>query len=456
MRQHKAVFTLSLLGGVFALGLLALAWMLGPGASQAEDATMHNCPQPGKWAIAVWDGADGTETGEALATCGVVPLIAAYHLDPATNGWLGYFEGRPEATKLLTLNYRQGVIALGGAAVPTVTPVPSPTPPLAFNVYFIDVGQGDATLIEAGDTAILVDGGDGSVEAQDSLEDFLQAWHIQDIDLMVATHPHADHIGGLIDVLALYDVHEIWTNGDTSGSQTYGDFALAVVQEQAAGATLREVTRGYTAEFDGLNISVLHPPSLTGDTNEDSLVLRLTCGMVDILLVGDATTDSEASMLAEEGLLTDVEVLKVGHHGSNTSTSDAFLTAVTPEDAVISVGAGNTYGHPHQQTLDRLAARGVTVYRTDEDGTVTLTSDCDTYSITTSGPAVTPTVTPIPSPTPPTPTSLEAACGPCAATDCNCSDFDTQAEAQACLNADPSDPFNLDGDNDTFACESLP
>ena len=427
----------------FFEGECGQGWALEADSSHAQDGTMHNCPQPGKWSISVWDGPDGTGTGEALATCSS-SIAAAYALDPQTQGWLRYFNGRPDISNLMTVDGLHGMLTLGGSAVPAAQ----------LRVDFIDVGQGDATLIEADGTAILVDGGDASASA--TVEDYLQAQGSQDIDLMVATHPHADHIGGLIDVLAHYGVHEIWTNGDTSGSQTYGDFALAVVQEQAAGATLREVTRGYTAEFDGLNISVLHPPSLTGDTNEDSLVLRLTCGMVDILLVGDATTDSEANMLAEEGLLTDVEVLKVGHHGSNTSTSDAFLTAVTPEDAVISVGAGNTYGHPHQQTLDRLAARGVTVYRTDEDGTVTLTSDCDTYSITTSGPAVTPTVTPIPSPTPPTPTSLEAACGPCAATDCNCSDFDTQAEAQACLNADPSDPFNLDGDNDTFACESLP
>jgi hypothetical protein len=176
---------------------------------------------------------------------------------------------------------------------------------------------------------------------------------------------------------------------------------------------------------------------------------------VSVLLPGDATSDSEASMLAA-GLALDSDVLKVGHHGSSTSTSTPFLAAVTPEDAVISVGAGNTYGHPAQETLDRLAAVGATVYRTDQNRTVVLTSDCNTYSITTSGPAVTPTVTPVPSPPPPTPTSLEVACGPCAATDCDCADFDTQAKAQACLNADPSDPFHLDGDNDGSPCESLP
>lgn len=252
--------------------------------------------------------------------------------------------------------------------------------PNKLTVHFIDVGQGDAILIEADDAVILVDGG----EASANVEDYLQAQGIQDIDLMVATHPHADHIGGLIDVLRLYDVHEIWTNGDTSDSQTYGNFALALAQEQADGANLREVSRGHLTEFDGLDIAVLHPPSLTDDTNADSLVLRVTCGIVDILLTGDATVDSEATMLAEAGLLTDVEVLKVGHHGSHTSTSDEFLDEVTPEDAVISVGADNTYGHPHQETLDRLATHGLTTYRTDQHGTVILTSDCNTHSI---GPA---------------------------------------------------------------------
>jgi competence protein ComEC len=328
-------------------------------------------------------------------------------------------------------------------------PLPSPTP-TTFTAHFIDVGQGDAILIEANGTVILVDGGDASA----NVEDYLQAQGIQDIDLMVATHPHEDYIRGLIDVLVLYDVHEVWTSGATHASQTYQNFAAYVTDE---GATKRDVSRGYSAQMGALEIDVLHPrPPLTGNLNQDSLILHVSCGQLDVLLTGHATTGSEARMLAA-GVLGDVEVFKVGHHGSDTSTSADFLSAITPEDAVISVGTGNTYGHPHQETLDRLAAAEVTVYRTDQDGTVLLTSDCNTYSITTEEPAPTASPTPTATSTPtPTPVSLEAVCGPCAATDCNCSDFDTQAEAQACLNADHSDPFRLDGNNDGIACASLP
>ena len=318
-------------------------------------------------------------------------------------------------------------------------------------IHFIDVGQGDAILIDKGDTDILVDGGPTSA----SVLTYLQGQGVGDIDLLVATHPHADHIGGLTAVLGQYQVSEIWVNGDTATSQTYQNFAGAVAAE---GATIREVTRGYTTQMDGLDIAVFNPTAQrTGDLNEDSVVFRLTCGEVSVLLTGDATSDSEATMLADGGVALDADVLKVGHHGSRYSSNAAFLAAVSPTDAVISVGAGNTYGHPHQETLDRLAAAGATVYRTDLNGTVVLTSDCNTYALTTGGPAPTPTPAPTAAPTvAPTSTPAPSACGPCATTDCNCADFSTQAQAQACLNAYPGDPFNLDGDNDGIACESLP
>jgi competence protein ComEC len=450
MHNGMRRLTLLSLAGMLALAVVTVIWAIGIGSSQANQDGMQNCPQPGKWAISVWDGDDATDADDAFATCDEAGVAVAYSIDPDTQQWSRWFADRPELNTLTTLDDMQGVLALGAfQPTPTITPIPSPTPPLALTVHFIDVGQGDAILIDSGDTDILVDGGRTSA----SVLAYLQGQGIADIDLLVATHPDADHIGGLTDVLAQYQVNEIWVNGDTATSQTYQDFAAAVTAE---GATVREPTRGYFTQMDGLSIDVLNPTSQrTGDSNEDSVVFRLVCGEVSVLLTGDATSDSEASMLAA-GLTLDSDVLKVAHHGSRYSTSTPFLAAVTPEDAVISVGAGNTYGHPHQETLDRLAAHGVTVYRTDEDGTVVLTSDCNTYSIMTTGPAVTPTVTPVPSPTSPTPTSLEDACGPCAATDCNCSDFDTQAEAQACLNADPTDPFNLDGDNDGIACESLP
>jgi beta-lactamase superfamily II metal-dependent hydrolase len=330
----------------------------------------------------------------------------------------------------------------------------------SLTVHFIDVGQGDAILVEVGDADILVDGGRSSP----AVLSYLTARDVPDIDLMVATHPDADHIGGLDDVLAQYKVLEVWTNGATSTSQTYQDFAAAVAAE---GAVERQIRRGYSTQVAGVTLTALHPTDpLTGDSNGDSIVLRLSCGSVDVLLTGDANSDSEASMLADPSLILDADVLKVGHHGSSTSTTNAFLDAVTPKDAVISVGAGNTYGHPAQETLNRLVAHGATVYRTDLDGTVVLTSDCSTYSISTAG--ATPTPEPTVAPTPsavatPVPTATAVPPPPPTATavvDCsrdqyNCGDFGTCAEVMAIFNACPGDPNRLDENHDGTPCESL-
>jgi len=128
MRQHTAIFALFLLGGVFVLGLLALASILGPGVSQAEDATMHNCPQPSRWAVAVWGGDDGTNADQAFATCGEGAVVAAYDLDPQTQGWSRWFTDQPGISTLSTLDKWQGVIALGAVGTPPPTPTPTPAP----------------------------------------------------------------------------------------------------------------------------------------------------------------------------------------------------------------------------------------------------------------------------------------------------------------------------------------
>lgn len=265
----------------------------------------------------------------------------------------------------------------GDGAQPPATP-----PPPSLEIRFINVGQGDAILIRRDDTTALVDGGPRNAHIEDYLDDL----RLDDIDVLVATHPHADHIGGLIEILDRYKVNEIWVNGADADTETYAGFAAALTTEVQEGAVNQIVNRGYSAQMDGLNLQVLNPTNaLSGDANEDLLVLRLTCGSFEVLLMGDATSESERSMLADARLHLDADVLKVGHHGSRFSSSASFLNAVTPEVAVIMVGASNAYDHPHEEALDRLAAVGATIYRTDEEGTITITSDCNTYTVATGG-----------------------------------------------------------------------
>jgi beta-lactamase superfamily II metal-dependent hydrolase len=377
-----------------------------------------------------------------------------WRYDAAQERFVGFSPAAPQASDLLTVNFLDAVwvcvtpSAVGPGSIPQPPGGPSPA---GFSVHFIDVGQGDAILVEAGDADVLVDGGPGG----SAVLSYLDAQSVPDLDLVVATHPHADHIGGLDDVLAQYAVREVWTNGAPADTQTYRDFASAVAAE---GVAERQVRRGYTAQFGGVTFTALHPiDPLTGDTNGDSVVLRVSCGSVDVLLMGDATTGSEASMMADPSVALDAEVLKVGHHGSATSTGDAFLNAVTPADAVISVGAGNTYGHPTQSALDRLAAHGATVYRTDLNGTVIMTSDCNTYSISAGGPApVPPGPAEPPPPAPPPPPEPTAPAGvDCSRNQYNCGDFSSCADVMAVFTACPGDPNGLDGDNDGTPCESL-
>lgn len=271
------------------------------------------------------------------------------------------------------------ISAPGGSNTPQTVPVTltiivEPALP-TLSVHFIDVGQGDSILIDLGETEVLIDGGGKSPGVVDYLHNYVNGT----LEVMVATHPDADHIGGLIAVLDSFNVTQIWLNGDTGNSTTYAQFMAAVNSE---GAQLHNATRGDQIEAGSLTFTVLNPVDLSGLTNDNSIVLNLTYGAVDFLFTGDAEEGAEASML-EAGKVPSAEILKVGHHGSRTASSEAFLEKVRPEVAIIMVGEGNQYGHPHNETIDRLNEIGAQIYRTDVNGTILVTTDGATYSVYT-------------------------------------------------------------------------
>ena len=249
-----------------------------------------------------------------------------------------------------------------------------------FVVYFFDVGQGDSSLVMFGNTTILIDAGE--VDMGDRVVADLRRLNVTKIDLLVASHPHSDHIGGMQKVLDTFPVGQVLDSGMPHPSPLYEHFLQSVDQKHIP---YRIAAQGQTIDLDpALRILVLSPPEkhFGDDLNTNSIVLRISYGTFDVLFTGDAGGEAEDAM-EKSGYPLDAEVLKVGHHGSMYSTAKTFLDRVHPDIAVISVGSDNPYGHPHRQTLETLAAGGVKIYRTDRDGTVRVQSDGITYSVKT-------------------------------------------------------------------------
>jgi competence protein ComEC len=262
-------------------------------------------------------------------------------------------------------------------------------------IYFLDVGQGDSILVKTPSKNILIDG--GPIDAGTIVLNDLSAYHVTKIDLMVATHPHADHIGGLISVLqSSIPVQDIVYNGyNYTSTQTFNTWkSLALTHNLTQGNRNQVYAMSPT-----INFTIISPTSPTqfgstiNEINDNSIVMKLQVGNTSVLLTGDATTDAETSMLSS-GYNLQGQVLKVGHHGSSTSTSQSFLNAVTPAYAVISSGIDNTYGHPAQQTLDKLASNSIITYGTYGYGTIVFSLNSVTQT-----PNQTFTPTPSPSPT---------------------------------------------------------
>lgn len=238
-------------------------------------------------------------------------------------------------------------------------------------VWVFDVGQGDAIFIDAPDMQILIDGGpsDQIIEKLTAVMPFYD----RTIDLVINTHPHADHINGLVDVLERYEVGEVWVDG-----QEYGSEAFLAFEDLAAETYLRHVQNGEVVELgSGATLEVLWPlqdfdNQYLEDPNDGSIITLLEYQNFNMILTGDAGIEQESEIIDE---LDHIDVLKVGHHGSSTSSGRDFLQAITPDYAVISVGENNSHGHPHDIVLDRLRNISAEIIRTDLHGDVKITSN---------------------------------------------------------------------------------
>jgi beta-lactamase superfamily II metal-dependent hydrolase len=252
-------------------------------------------------------------------------------------------------------------------------------------VHFIDVEQGDSILLILGDNnSMLIDAGER--DKGDDVVKYLKSEGITSLDYVVATHPHSDHIGGMSVILNSIPVNHFIDSGYPATSKTYENM-LSTIDSKNIPFTV--VKRGDKIDFaPGINVQVLNPGSFyfNDDVNQNSVVLKVTDGSVSFLFMGDAGIEAEKAIM-QDGNDVNADILKIGHHGSRTASGASFISAVSPAVSIIEVGANNEYGHPHPETL-RTLQKASTVYRTDTDGTVTVTTDGMSYSVSTENTAL--------------------------------------------------------------------
>lgn len=243
-------------------------------------------------------------------------------------------------------------------------------------IHFFDVGQGDGIFIELPNhVQVLIDGGPTSAILS-KLGDVMPFWD-HTIDLLILTHPHADHVDGLIDVLKRYNVGMVIESGAAYATPDYNEWNRLLKEKNISVVYAR---RGQKIALSDISIlDILYPTkelaSVRFTNIHDSMVVsKLSYGSTTVLLMGDTEAPIEYELMGS-GIPLGADVLKIGHHGSKTSSTQGFLNAVHPRIAVISVGRKNRYGHPRQEVIDRIFAAGISLFRTDTDGDVELMSD---------------------------------------------------------------------------------
>ena len=247
----------------------------------------------------------------------------------------------------------------------------------AFAAHFIDVGQALSVLVECDGQFMLYDG--GNVDDGSLVVSYLQSRGVEELQYVFCSHAHEDHVGGLAAALAYFPANHVYSPVTENSTKCFNDFVKYTHQQ---GLQVEVPTAGTVWQLGSATVRLLGPVAQYSDTNDTSLVLRIDYGSTSFLLTGDMEKTAETD-LVNSGADLKADVLQVGHHGSSTSTGYRFLNAVLPEMGVISCGAGNKYGHPHQETLSILRDAGVDVYRTDLQGTITIGSDGQNYTVGT-------------------------------------------------------------------------
>ena len=249
-----------------------------------------------------------------------------------------------------------------------------------FSIHFVDVGQGDCTLVVNGGKFMLIDAAENGHETE--IINYLRSMKVEKLDYIVVTHQHSDHIGGIPEVLDEFDADNIimprLTKEQTPTNSIYKAFLNAL---QNSDAKIISAKPGLKFNLDDAKIEILGPVTNDcEDINSMSAVTKITYGENTFLVTGDAEKDEESEII-DNGSNLDCDVLRVGHHGSSTSSGKEFLEAVTPEICVISCGANNDYGHPHDKALNRIMKQTNEIYRTDICGSIVMTSDGENIEI---------------------------------------------------------------------------